>query len=85
MTASAPTAMAARVSGTTEVAPAGGVRRVDDHGRCDSERTIGTAETSSMLRIAGSKERTPRSHSTMSRLPRCATYSAPSATPRRWR
>ena len=29
-----------------------------------------------MLRIAGSKERTPRSQSTMSRLPRCAMYSA---------
>ena len=29
-----------------------------------------------MLRIAGSKDRTPRSHSTMSRLPRWAMYSA---------
>src|SRR3712207_7670834 len=39
-------------------------------GRWDSCCTIGTAETSNMLRMLGSNERTPRSHSTMSRLPR---------------
>ena len=38
--------------------------------------TTGTAEMSRVLRVLGSKVRMPRSHSTMSRLPRWATYSA---------
>ena len=38
--------------------------------------TIGTAEMSRVLRVAGSKVRMPRSHSTTSRLPRWAMYSA---------
>ena len=38
--------------------------------------TTGTAEMSRVNRVAGSKVRMPRSHSTTSRLPRWATYSA---------
>ncbi len=38
--------------------------------------TTGTAEMSRVLRVAGSKVRMPRSHSTTSRLPRWAMYSA---------
>ncbi len=45
-------------------------------GRCDSRCTIGMAEMSRVLRVACSNVRMPRSHSTMSRLPRCAMYSA---------
>ena len=45
-------------------------------GRCDSRCATGTALMSRVLRVAVSNVRMPRSHSTMSRLPRWAMYSA---------
>ncbi len=45
-------------------------------GRCESRWATGTALMSSVFLVAFSNVRMPRSHSTMSRLPRCAMYSA---------
>jgi hypothetical protein len=45
-------------------------------GRCDSRCATGTALMSRVLRVAVSNVRMPRSHSTMSRFPRWAMYSA---------
>ena len=45
-------------------------------GRCVRSRSTGTAERSSVLRVAVSKVRMPRSHSTTSGLPSARMYSA---------
>ena len=76
MTPSAPTAIAARVSGTTRSRLPPECDGSMITGRCDRPCSTGTADTSSVLRVPVSKVRMPRSQSTMSRLPRCATYSA---------
>ncbi len=76
MMPSAPTAMAARDSGTTRSRRPPLCDGSTMTGRCDSPCATATAEMSRVFRVAVSKVRMPRSHSTMSRLPRCATYSA---------
>ena len=60
-----------------QVAAAGGVRRVDDHRQVAT--AVGPSATAERRACCGSPARTtrtPRSHSTMSRLPRWAMYSA---------
>ena len=76
MSPSAPTAIAARLSGSTRS------RRPPEcdgsmiTGRCERRWAIGTALMSRVFLVAVSKVRMPRSHRTMSRLPRWAMYSA---------
>ncbi len=76
MMPSAPTAMAARESGTTRSRRPPECDGSTITGRCESACATGTALMSRVLRVAVSKVRMPRSHRTMSRLPRCAMYSA---------
>src|SRR5262245_44494061 len=76
MIPSAPTAIAAFDSGTTRSRRPPACDGSTTTGRCDSPCAIGTAEMSRVLRVAVSNVRIPRSHSTMSRLPRWAMYSA---------
>ena len=76
MMPSAPTAMAARESGSTRSRRPPECDGSTMTGRCDSRCATGTAEMSRVLRVAFSNVRMPRSQSTMSRLPRCAMYSA---------
>ena len=76
MTPSAPTAIAARDSGSTRSRRPPECDGSTITGRCDSRCATGTALMSSVFLVAFSKVRMPRSHSTMSRLPRCAMYSA---------
>jgi len=76
MMPSAPTAIAARDSGSTRSRRPPECEGSTITGRWDSRCATGTADMSRVLRVAFSKVRMPRSHSTMSRLPRCAMYSA---------
>ena len=76
MTPSAPTAMAARESGTTRSRRPPACDGSTMIGRWLIACTTGTAEMSRVLRVLGSKVRMPRSQRTTSRLPRWATYSA---------
>ena len=76
MMPSAPTAMAARVSGRTRSRRPPECDGSTMTGRWLSRCATGTALMSSVLRVAVSNVRIPRSHSTMSRLPRWAMYSA---------
>ena len=76
ITPSAPTAIAARVSGRTRSRRPPECDGSTMTGRWDSRCATGTALISSVLRVAVSNVRMPRSQSTMSRLPRWAMYSA---------
>ena len=76
ITPSAPTAIAARVSGRTRSRRPPECDGSTITGRWDSRWATGTALMSRVLRVAVSKVRMPRSQSTMSRLPRWAMYSA---------
>ncbi len=76
MMPSAPMAMAARESGTTRSRRPPEWDGSTTIGRCERPWTTGTAEMSRVLRVAVSNVRIPRSHRTISRLPRWATYSA---------
>src|SRR6266567_3204742 len=76
MIPSAPTAMAALVSGKTRSRRPPECDGSTITGRCDRRWATGTALMSSVLRVAVSNVRMPRSQRTMSRLPRWAMYSA---------
>ena len=76
MMPSAPTAIAALDSGSTRSRRPPECDGSTITGRWDSRCATGTAEMSSVFLVAFSNVRMPRSHSTMSRLPRCAMYSA---------
>ena len=76
ITPSAPTAIAARVSGRTRSRRPPECDGSTMTGRWDSRCATGTALMSRVLRVAVSNVRMPRSHSTMLRLPRWAMYSA---------
>jgi thiamine biosynthesis protein ThiI len=76
MIPSAPTAIAALDSGSTRSRRPPECEGSTITGRCDSRCATGTALMSSVFLVAFSKVRMPRSHSTMSRLPRWAMYSA---------
>ena len=76
MMPSAPTAIAARDSGSTRSRRPPECDGSTITGRCDSRWATGTALMSSVFLVAFSNVRMPRSQSTMSRLPRWAMYSA---------
>jgi tRNA uracil 4-sulfurtransferase len=76
MMPSAPTAIAARDSGSTRSRRPPECDGSTITGRCDSRCATGTALMSRVFLVAFSNVRMPRSHSTMSRLPRWAMYSA---------
>ena len=76
MIPSAPTAIAALDSGSTRSLRPPECDGSTMTGRWDSRCATGTALMSSVFLVAVSKVRMPRSHSTMSRLPRWAMYSA---------
>jgi thiamine biosynthesis protein ThiI len=76
MMPSAPTAIAARDSGRTRSRRPPECDGSTITGRCESRWATGTALMSRVFLVAFSNVLMPRSHSTMSRLPRWAMYSA---------